>query len=74
MKRLVTGSRRSFRHPHAAPVSKRLAKALPDAELHIVDGGHTHWVHHADQIAPMLTAFLGRTPGSHRDRKTDTTP
>ncbi len=44
----------------AAPVGEQLAEALPDAELHIVDGGHAPWVHHADQIAPLITAFLRR--------------
>jgi pimeloyl-ACP methyl ester carboxylesterase len=58
----------------AAPVGKQFAEALPHARLHIVDGGHTPWVHHADQITPLVTAFLNRTtPGSHRERKTDTT-
>lgn len=46
----------------AAQVGERLAEALPDAQLHIVDGGHAPWVHHADQIAPLVSAFLSRTP------------
>jgi pimeloyl-ACP methyl ester carboxylesterase len=44
----------------AAPVGEQLAEVLPDAELHIVDGGHAPWVHHADQIAPLISAFLTR--------------
>lgn len=39
---------------------ERLASALPDADLHIVDGGHAPWLHHADQIAPLVTDFLDR--------------
>ena len=42
-------------------VGERVAEALPDAELHIVDGGHAPWVHHGDQIAPLVNAFLQRT-------------
>jgi pimeloyl-ACP methyl ester carboxylesterase len=45
----------------AAPVGEQLAEALPDAELHVVDGGHAPWVHHTDQIAPLISAFLTRT-------------
>ena len=44
----------------AASVGKRVADAMTNAELHIVDGGHAPWVHHADQIAPLLSAFLER--------------
>lgn len=39
-------------------VGERVAAAMPNAELHIVDGGHAPWIHHADQIAPLLSAFL----------------
>lgn len=52
----------------AAPVGARIVDALPDAELHIVDGGHAPWLHHADQIGPLVSTFLHRTgidtPGS----------
>ncbi len=44
-------------------VGHRVAAAMRNAELHIVDGGHVPWIHHADQIAPPLTAFLARTAG-----------
>ena len=44
----------------AAPTGRRVADAIVDAELHIVDGGHAPWLHHAEQIAPVLTAFLER--------------
>ncbi len=42
----------------AAPVGRRMAAAMADAELRIVDGGHAPWLHHADQIAPLLNTFL----------------
>ncbi|MGB5756594.1 MAG: alpha/beta hydrolase [Acidimicrobiales bacterium] len=44
----------------AAPVGRHMANALVDAELHIIDGGHAPWVHHAQQVAPVLRAFLER--------------
>ncbi len=45
----------------AAPVGERLAEALPDADLHIVDGGHAPWLRHADQIGPLVSTFLRDT-------------
>ncbi len=42
----------------AADVGRRVADAMADAELHVVEGGHAPWLHHADQIAPHLSAFL----------------
>jgi 2-hydroxy-6-oxonona-2,4-dienedioate hydrolase len=41
-------------------VGVRVAEAMPDAELHVVDGGHAPWVHHADQIGPLVDSFLRR--------------
>ena len=43
-----------------ADVGARVAAAMARAELHVVDGGHAPWVHHADQVAPLVTAFLDR--------------
>lgn len=42
-------------------VGERVAAAMPDAELHVVDGGHAPWLHHAAQIAPLLEPFLQRS-------------
>ncbi|MGK2949213.1 MAG: alpha/beta fold hydrolase [Acidimicrobiales bacterium] len=39
-------------------VGERVARAMPNAQLHVVEGGHAPWLHHADQIAPALAAFL----------------
>jgi pimeloyl-ACP methyl ester carboxylesterase len=44
----------------AAPIGQRMANTMTNAELHITDGGHAPWLHHADQITPPLTAFLQR--------------
>ncbi len=41
-------------------VAHRVAEALPDAELHIVEGGHTPWLTQADQIGSLATAFFER--------------
>lgn len=41
-------------------VGRRVAEAMTDAELHIVDGGHAPWLHHADEIAPLINRFLQR--------------
>ncbi len=47
------------RDPMGGPdVGARVAAAIPNAQLHIVEGGHAPWLHHADQIAPVLAAFL----------------
>lgn len=44
-------------------VGARVAAAMPNAELDVVDGGHAPWIHHADQIAPVVTDFLWRAAG-----------
>jgi pimeloyl-ACP methyl ester carboxylesterase len=44
----------------AASVGERVVDAMVDAELRLVEGGHAPWLHHADQIAPIVTAFLDR--------------
>lgn len=41
-------------------IGERMVEIMPDAELHVVDGGHAPWVHHADQIGPAIARFLGR--------------
>lgn len=41
-------------------VGRRAAEAMPDATLHVVDGGHAPWLRHADQIAPTILGFLGQ--------------
>jgi len=48
----------------ATSIGQRMADAMTDSELHIVDGGHAPWLHHADQIAPLLTTFLKRVSPS----------
>jgi 2-hydroxy-6-oxonona-2,4-dienedioate hydrolase len=59
--------------PFGGPdIGRRIAEASPQAESHVVPGGHAPWIHHADRIAPVITAFvdrLGDAPtatGGHR--------
>ena len=47
----------------AAAVGARVAEASVGGGLHVVEGGHAPWLHHADQVAPLVSAFLDRTPG-----------
>lgn len=42
----------------SASDSERLTAAAPQTDIHIVDGGHAPWLHHTDQIAPLINAFL----------------
>lgn len=44
----------------ARDVGEEAVAVMADAELHVVDGGHAPWLHHADQIAPPVMAFLRR--------------
>jgi pimeloyl-ACP methyl ester carboxylesterase len=41
-------------------IAHRVAEALPDAELHIVEGGHAPWLTQADQIGSLATPFFER--------------
>ena len=41
-------------------VAHRVAKLLPDAELHVIKGGHAPWLTQADEIGVLATAFLER--------------
>ena len=39
-------------------VGERMVEAMPDAELHIVGGGHAPWLTQAERIGPVATRFL----------------
>lgn len=41
-------------------VGERVADSLPNAELHVVDGGHAPWIHGSDQVGPLVDKFLQR--------------
>ena len=40
-------------------VAEQVQKALPDARLHIVDGGHAPWLNNTDKIGRIMETFLG---------------
>ncbi|MBA4158925.1 MAG: alpha/beta hydrolase [Gemmatimonadetes bacterium] len=39
-------------------VGERMVKAMPDAELHVVGGGHAPWLTQAERIGPIVMRFL----------------
>jgi pimeloyl-ACP methyl ester carboxylesterase len=41
--------------------ARRMAEALPDAELHISEGGHCPWLDEPERIAGWVNGFLERT-------------
>jgi pimeloyl-ACP methyl ester carboxylesterase len=47
--------------PFGAPeVGKQMADIMPDADLHIIDGGHVPWLTQSKIIGPEVTTFLSR--------------
>ena len=53
-------------HDHYMPEqsAKAYLRDLPDAELHLLDGGHWLLETHLDEVVPLLRDFLGRVaPG-----------
>lgn len=44
----------------AEETGRQVEAAMPDAELHVVEGGHAPWIHHSDVIAPLVREFAGR--------------
>lgn len=44
----------------AGHAGRRMAEALPDAELHLTDGGHSPWLDAPEWIADRVGAFLER--------------
>ncbi len=47
-------------------VGESVASHMPNAELHIVEGGHAPWLRHAEQIAPILGEFLRQESPTRR--------
>ena len=44
-------------------LSRRIADALPDAELHVLEGaGHQLMLERPDEVAALLDAFAARLP------------
>lgn len=53
--RLVWGQRDPFGPVDAA---RRIAACIPDADLHVVPGGHAPWFHNADLVARLTREFM----------------
>ena len=66
---IVWGEDEVFGSPE---VGRRMAAAMPNAELHIVPGAHAPWLKHSEQIAPLVRRFTaGLAPhpsGASSDR------
>ena len=45
----------------SARAGRRMAKALPDAELHVGEGGHCPWLDDAERVSEWVNRFLERT-------------
>jgi pimeloyl-ACP methyl ester carboxylesterase len=58
---LVWGDRDPFGPPD---VGRRAADLLPDAELHVVAGGHGFWVDRPAPVAGVVAPFLARHRGA----------
>ena len=53
--RLIWGEQDRFGRIGAG---RRIAELIPDADLHVVPGGHAPWFHHADLVAGLAREFL----------------
>ncbi len=57
--RLIWGDRDPF---GSVGVGRRIADLIPDADLHVVPGGHAPWFHHAERVGRLTHEFLGDRP------------
>jgi pimeloyl-ACP methyl ester carboxylesterase len=53
--RLIWGEQDGFGSPDAG---RRVVEHLPDADLHVMSGGHAPWLHGAGQVAALTREFL----------------
>lgn len=59
--------------PFGAPaVGEKAAEIMPDAEFHLVEGGHAPWFNHADEVAKHLLPFLGIHSGERHATRLET--
>lgn len=54
---LVWGADDPFGEP---AIGQAAASSIPDAEFHVVPGGHVPWIHHPDDVARAIAPFLRR--------------
>jgi hypothetical protein len=57
---LVWGEDDTFGPP---AVGERAADLIPDADLHVVPGGHGPWFRHAQDVGERLAPFLRKHSG-----------
>ncbi len=53
--RLIWGERDTFGRPEAG---RRIAELIPDADVHVLPGGHAPWFHHAELVAELARDHL----------------
>jgi pimeloyl-ACP methyl ester carboxylesterase len=53
--RLIWGEEDGFGSPEAG---RRAVEYMPDADLHVMPGGHAPWLHRAGQVAALTHEFL----------------
>ena len=53
--RLIWGDQDPFGNVAAG---QRIAELIPDADLHVVPGGHAPWFHQAGRVGRLTEAFL----------------
>jgi 2-hydroxy-6-oxonona-2,4-dienedioate hydrolase len=53
--RLIWGERDPF---GSVAAGRRIADLIPEADLHVVPGGHAPWFHQTDRVAELTTEFL----------------
>ena len=61
--RLIWGERDPF---GSVGVGKRIAELIPDADLHVVPGGHAPWFHQAERVGRLTDSFLEDRPRAPR--------
>ena len=60
---LVFGSGDPFGGPS---VGERMAEAMPDARLHVVDGGHAPWLRSSGRVGELTNEFLAEVASGTR--------
>lgn len=54
--------------PFGSPaVARRAVALIPDAELHVVAGGHAPWFRYAENVAALVHQFFDRSPPTGRN-------
>jgi pimeloyl-ACP methyl ester carboxylesterase len=68
---IVWGDRDPFGGPE---IGRRAAELIPDAEFHVIPGGHGPWFRGADRIADLIRPALQRQTSTSRATDNQTRP